>query len=144
MHLTLKLESCQPPQADLVSQQLSFDAFLHTYNRERPHQALGFETPARLYRPSPRLYPEKLVDPIYPPDALVRRVRSNGEIRWRGGLIFISETLRGEAVSISEAELGYELHFGPILLGRLDAHQERLVRPTPPTSNLRSVTHARS
>ena len=144
MHLTLKLEACQPPQEDLLSQQLSFDTFLHTYNRERPHQALDFETPARLYRPSPRAYPDRLEDPVYPPGALMRRVRSNGEIRWRGGLIFISETLSGEAIALSEAELGYDVHFGPILLGHLDAHQERLVRPTPPSRHLRSVTHARS
>ena len=144
MHLTLKLEGCQPPQADLLSQQLSFDAFRHTYNRERPHQALDFETPARLYRPSPRLYPTKLEDPVYPPGALIRRVRSNGEVRWRGGLIFISETLSGEAVAFSEAELSYEVHFGPILLGRLDARQERLTRPTPPATHPKTVTHARS
>ena len=144
MHLTLKLEGCQPPQADLLSQQLSFDAFRHTYNRERPHQALDFETPARLYRPSPRLYPDKLEDPIYPPGAVIRRVRSNGEVRWHGGLIFISETLRGEAIALSEADLGYEVYFGPILLGRLDARQERLLRPSPTASILRSVTHARS
>jgi putative transposase len=144
MHLTLKLEGCQPPQADLQSQQLSFDTFRQTYNRERPHQALGLETPSRLYRPSPRLYPDRLEDPVYPPDVLMRRVRSNGEIRWRGGLIFISETLCGEAIAISETELGYAVHFGPILLGRLDARQERLVRPTPPLRHLRSVTHARS
>lgn len=144
MHLTLKLEGCQPPQADLQGQQLSFDAFRQTYNHERPHQALAFETPARLYRPSPRLYPDKLEDPVYPIDSLVRRVRSNGEVRWRGGLIFISETLHGEVVAITEAELGYEVHFGPILLGRLDARQEKLLRPTPPARHPRSVTHARS
>lgn len=144
MHLTLKLEACQPPQADLLSQQIRFDAFRHSYNRERPHQALAFETPARLYRPSPRLYPTKLEDPVYPPGALIRRVRSNGEVRWRGGLIFISETLSGEAVAFSEAELSYEVHFGPILLGRLDARQERLTRPTPPATHSKTVTHARS
>jgi hypothetical protein len=144
MHLTLKLEGCQPAQADLCAQQSRFDAFRQVYNHERPHQALEFETPGRLYRPSPRLYPDKLEDPVYGVDALVRRVRHNGEIRWRGGLIFISETLCGEAIAILEAELGYEVYFGPILLGRLDARQERLVRPTPPLRHPLSVTNARS
>ena len=69
-----------------------------------------------------------LEDPCYPADAHVRRVRSNGEIRWKGKLIFVSEALIGEAVGISETLVGYEVHFGPIFLGRLHPKEERLMR----------------
>jgi putative transposase len=130
MHLTLQLECCKPPAATVPAQQLRFDAFCPVYNQERPHQALDLQPPASVHRRSPRPYPNVLEDPLYTGDAIVRRVRSNGEIRWRGRLVFISETLRGEAVGIREAELGYDMYFGPIALGHIDLQGERLIRPT--------------
>lgn len=144
MHLTLKLECCRPPAPTTPEQQLRFDSFGHCFNHERPHQALGFQTPASVYRPSPRPYPSKLDDPAYSGDFIPRRVRSNGEIRWRGALIFISTVLPGEAVGIREADLGYEVYFGPVLLGRINVKGERLVRPGNPVRKPGTVTHARS
>jgi putative transposase len=128
MHLTLKQECCRPPAASPAAQQLRFNTFTHSFNHERPHQALGLQPPARLYTRSPRPYPERLEDPFYPADAVIRRVRSNGEIKWRGNLVFLSEALLGEAVGITETAVGYEVHFGPILLGRLDIKGERISR----------------
>jgi len=140
MHLTLKQECCLPPAATLAAQQLRFDAFGHTFNFQRPHQALGLKPPAAFYRPSPRPYPARLEDPLYPADAAIRRVRSNGEIRWKGGLVFLSEALIGEAVAISETLVGYEVHFGPITLGKLDPKEERLIRTGGRNRNGRPVT----
>ena len=128
MHLTLKQECCSPPAATPEAQQLRFDAFGHSFNFQRPHQALGLQPPKAFYRPSPRLYPLVLEDPCYPVDAAVRRVRSNGEVRWKGTLIFVSETLIGEAVGIRETLVGYNVYFGPIYLGKLHPREERLMR----------------
>lgn len=128
MHLTLKQECCHPPAATPQAQQLRFDAFGLSFNFERPHQALDLQPPGAFYRPSPRPYPVVLEDPCYPADAAVRRVRSNGEIRWKGKLIFVSEALSGEAVGISETLVGYDVHFGPIFLGKLHPREERLMR----------------
>ena len=128
MHLTLKQECCRPPAATAAAQQLRFDAFGRSFNFERPHQALGLVAPVAFYRPSPRPYPAVLQDPCYPADVAVRRVRSNGEIRWRGKLIFVSEALIGEAVGIEETLVGYDVHFGPIFLGKLHPKKERLMR----------------
>lgn len=129
MHLTLKQACCQPPAATLTQQQLCFDAFSHCYNHERPHQALAFQTPASLYSQSPRPYPCSIEDPTYPAGFIVRRVRSNGEIRWRGNLVFISTVLPGETVGIYEGDLGYEVCFGPVPLGRINVKGEKLLRP---------------
>ncbi len=128
MHLTLKQECCRPPAATPAAQQLRFDAFGRTFNHERPHQALGLKPPAAFYQPSSRPCPPRLEDPCYPADALIRRVRSNGEIRWKGNLVFLSEALIGEAVGITETLVGYDVHFGPIILGRLDPRGERIIR----------------
>ena len=128
MHLTLSLECCRSPATTLLEQQLRFNAFVHTFNFERPHQALGLQPPATLYRPSSRLYPARLEDPVYPADAVIRRVRSNGEIRWQGKLIFVGEALIGEAVGIRESLTGHDAYFGPVFLGKLNPKQERLMR----------------
>jgi transposase InsO family protein len=142
MHLTLKLECCKPPAATIAAQQVRFDNFRQVYNRERPHQALGLRPPAERYRSSARQYrPAALEDPLYLDNSAIRRVRSNGEIKWRGRKVFISEALSGEAVSLTETELGHDVYFGPILLGHLHATQERLVKPVVHTSRSRSVTH---
>lgn len=120
MHRTLKQDCLRPPAATLVAQQISFDAFRHSYNTERPHQALGQCPPASLYVPSSRSYPARLVDPCYPSDFVVRRVRSNGQVKWRGELIFIGEALTGEAIGLTENASGWCAYFGPTPLGILD------------------------
>jgi transposase InsO family protein len=127
MHRTLKQECCRAPAANLAAQQARFDAFRYEFNQRRPHQALGQQPPAAFYIPSPRLYPGSLPDLAYPPGTQLRRVRSNGEIRWRGRLVFISEALVGELVGVREGDVGYEVYCGPVRLGNLDARKEKLV-----------------
>src|SRR5579884_3361233 len=56
MHLTLKKEATRPPGRNYLQQQARFDAFLHEFNAERPHEALAMRCPAELYTDSPRPY----------------------------------------------------------------------------------------
>jgi hypothetical protein len=59
--------------------------------------------------------------PEYPDDHLVRRVRSNGEIKWCGELVFIGEALSGEPIGLAQAgDDQWLLHYGPVPLGHLD------------------------
>ena len=51
MHLTLKQQATKPAVTNLLQQQARFDAFVHQYNYERPHQALAMKVPADLYVP---------------------------------------------------------------------------------------------
>ena len=144
MHLTLKQEAMNPPAATPQAQQERFDSFRPIYNTVRPHQALGQVPPASLYVPSSRPYPEQPGDIQYPPLTEVRRVRSNGQIKWRGGLVYVSEALVGELVGITEDKAGWLVSFGPIPLGQLYPHRSSL-SPLPPThpaySHRRSVTY---
>jgi Integrase core domain len=82
-----------PPEPDLAAQLRRFARFARDYNEERPHEALGQRTPASAYAPSARPMPERIAGPDYPPEAAARRVRSNGEIRWRSDLIAVSTAL---------------------------------------------------
>ena len=43
-----------------------------------------------------REYPSRLRSPEYGSEANVRRVRTNGQIKWKGSLIYLSEALVGE------------------------------------------------
>ena len=106
MHRTLKAQTSAPPAKDPREQQARFDAFRRHYNEERPHEALGQRPPAEAYTPSRRAMPDRPEDPWYDADHQVRRVRSNGEIKWKGQFVFIGEALVGELVGIAELQTG--------------------------------------
>ena len=72
----------------------------------RPHEALGQHPPARVYVASPRPYPARLEDPWYDATHQVRRVNPNGQIKWQGELVFVSEAVRGELVGLAETARG--------------------------------------
>ena len=151
-HLTVKGETADPPAATLRAQQKRFDAFLRVFNEERPHEALGLTPPADHYRPSAIQYCGRLSAPEYDAGQEVRRVRTTGEIKWRGQLIYLSEALIGEPIGIEETEEGLWLVvFGPIALGWLDEHGNLRrasagtavpAEATASTSRLNCVTHA--
>ncbi len=133
-HLTL-LEAMQPRAASRAAQARRFAAFKRDYNEERPHEALGQQPPARFYHPSPRRMPRRLPEPGYPAEAAVRQVRSNGEIKWRGELVYICSTLAGETIAVEETEDGHwQVRFFDVPLGIIDATSPKLRRcPNPAT-----------
>jgi len=104
MHRSLKAAVLQPPAFDLIGQQQDFERFRLEFNQLRPHEALHMEVPASRYRPSERAYPEVLRALDYPPVWEVRRVRSNGCIKWQGRLVFVAEALIDEWVALQEID----------------------------------------
>ncbi len=129
MHKTLKAETAAPPCASRGAQQKRFDAFRHDFNHNRPHEALGLEVPAQHYQVSPRQMPSRVPEPDYDSNHEVRRVRSSGEIRWAGGLLYISEALIGDPVGVLELENGDRLvRFINVDLGVIDWRTKNFVR----------------
>ena len=128
LHLTVKQETASPPARSLRAQQRRFDAFRRTFNQDRPHEALNQTPPAAHYRPAARRYTGRLRAPEYPHDHLVRRVRGNGEIKWCGELVFISEALVGEPIGLTQlGDDQWLLRYGPVPLGQLD-HSGKFTR----------------
>lgn len=129
MHGTLKSETSCPPAATPAEQQARFDHFRNDFNDNRPHEALGQVPPTTRYRPSPRPYPRRIEEPWYDAEHAVRRVRSNGEIRWGGDLLFLSEALIGEQVGIAETEAGdCIVRFANVDLAIIDRHTKKVRR----------------
>jgi len=117
MHGTLKAETAKPPAATTAAQQGRFDRFRDEFNHQRPHEALGQTPPAQHYQPSARSYPAQPEDPAYPAEYELRRVRSNGEIKWQGELVFIGEALINEVIGMLETDDGdAAVYFGPVPL----------------------------
>ncbi len=140
LHGTLKTQTSRPPAATPRRQQLRFDRFREHYNHERPHEAHGQETPASCYSASPRPYPDRIEEPWYDADDAVRRVRSNGEIKWSGDSVFIGEALAGEPVGITETEDGdWIVRFADINLGIIERQNKKFRRFTAPRPGRRKA-----
>lgn len=100
-HRTLKAEVLGARRFQSLDHvQHHFDAWRRLYNHERPHQALGMQTPAERYRSSPRALPTELPPMEYGPDDLVRKVQSGGWIHLHGKEIRLYAGLRGLAVAL--------------------------------------------
>ena len=118
MHRTLKAETTRPPGATFVAQQQRFDRWRDTFNRRRPHEALGMTPPAAHYATSARLYPRRLPILEYPPQIELRRVDASGTIHWRAERIFLTKVLAAEYVGVEEKGDGeWAISFGPLRLG---------------------------
>lgn len=127
MHRTMKAEACQPASQTLREQQGRFDAWRRVYNTERPHEALGQATPASVYVPAQRRFPEALPALTYPDADAVRWVRPNGTLRWRRVEVYLSERLAGEHVGLWQVGDGcWEVRFGLLTLGVLEEQSGRL------------------
>lgn len=121
MHRSLKEAAITPPAKTLHQQQQRFDAFVHEFNYERSHESLQRQTPASVHHDSSRPFPTKLPEVEYDTSATVRKVRHNGEIRWRGQLLYLSEVLATEPVALSQVDEGlWELRYSFHPLGTFD------------------------
>jgi putative transposase len=128
MHRTLKQETAQPAAANRRAQQRAFDRFRQEYNQQRPHQALGMQTPAAVYEPSPRAYPARVPEPEYPTTMLVRSVRHQGQIRWQKQEVFLSEVLWGERIGLLPLdERWFTVYFAQFPIARFDSYKLRIV-----------------
>lgn len=121
MHKTLKADAIRPPRATLLAQQRAFNDFRQEYNEERPHQHLRGQTPAALYRPSPRAYDAPLPPIDYPGHFLVKRVTNAGTFRFKHRLLFIAHSLAPHTIGLEEVDDGiWSIYFCQVLLARLD------------------------
>ena len=126
MHLTLKNETARPSAMNAIQQQEKFDAFVHEFNTERPHEALAMKIPAECYRPSLRPYAS--LTPIeYPLHDRDLMITACGRICIHRKKIMISTVLAGQSVGIKEVDDAIWLvSFMDYDLGYIDLEQRTL------------------
>lgn len=126
MHRTLKQDVRLA--ADWRSQQRELDRFRQDYNQVRPHEALGMQTPASVYEPSPRPYPAREPEIQYPETMEVHMVKAHGHFRWNKKDVFLTEVLCGEPVGLLplNKESFTPLYFAHLPLARLHARTATL------------------
>jgi transposase InsO family protein len=104
MHKTLKEAVASPPKKNMAEQQKAFNYFKDEYNYERPHEALDQNPPASVYQPSSRPFPAKIPAVDYDSNTTIRFVHTNGEIKWKGDKIYLSEALIGQYVALTPVD----------------------------------------
>lgn len=108
--------------ADQSDAQRQFDAYRDFYNNERPHHALGLDTPSQRYTPSPRAYPEQIPSWEYPPGGELRHVKESGYFNHGGQGYFLSEAFAGKDIAVYPSHIPHciTLLFRQFKIGRID------------------------
>ena len=129
-HRVLKARTTRPASVHPRAQQQRTNRYVRTYNEERPHEAIGQRTPWQLYRRGARWQRREEVDWKYPRGWAVRRVRSNGQIKWQGRTRSIGEAFVGWTVGLKAQRGGQpRVYFRNIFLGELHAQDAGGLRP---------------
>jgi len=128
MHRTLKQDTTNPSAKTLQAQQKRFDEFRRVYNHERPHEALGNETPGSIYVPSSRLLPRYTKAYQYPAHFQTRRVNDSGDISWHKSRVFISQVFRGQDIALEKLQDDfYRVYFCSLEVGAFDVDEMRFL-----------------
>jgi|ERR1700684_1154782 len=84
---------------------IKFDAFVHEFNNERPHEALDMKCPGEVYKASTRQY-RGIAELSYPFHDRTALVTYCGRICIFKKKINLSTSLAGQAVGIKEVDEG--------------------------------------
>jgi len=100
-HRTLDKELLSQHQfVDHPQVQRHFDRWRPIYNLQRPHEALGMQTPVQRYRPSPFSFPRRLPSIEYLRGDTVVTVVANGVFKFNARTFKTSRALRGLPVAL--------------------------------------------
>ena len=128
MHRDLKAETTIPPAGNGVAQQRRFNTWRAEFNEIRPHEAHGQEPAASVYVPSNRPFPSKLQTPEYPAHFEIRKVSTNGGIRWHSDWVNVSHLLGREHIGLEQIDNDiWAVYFGPVSLGWLHVREAAIL-----------------
>jgi hypothetical protein len=122
MHLDIALEVEGQVEGDLECQKAALQTWQHSFNHERPHEALQMKFPGEVYQRSTTPYqgtPDKIE---YPIEYLTRKVTKAGQIKVNDKIIKISTAIQGWHVGLKRTgPEHYAVYFGQLCLGWIDA-----------------------
>jgi len=119
MHQDLKAACAKPSAYDLNAQQRRLNRFVREYNHERPHEALGMETPAFIYNFSTRIFPERIFKFDYTSNFRVVKVSQNGAVRWKSYYwVYLTASLKEKYVGFEDIGNGiWKVYYRNVFLG---------------------------
>ena len=121
LHKDIKQELQGMIEGDLTAHQAAFDQWRDEFNTERPHEALGMQTPSNVYQKSEIGYDEAAVEIIYPYGYIQRLVNDRGLICLYQNKVFISNAFEGYHLGLKlEAKDTYGVWFDHLRIGQID------------------------
>ncbi len=109
LHRTLKEELLSRQSLpNLEACQKAFDPWREMYNNERPHDALGLQTPASRYAYSPRSFPDQLPPVLYDTSDTVRKVDAAGRVSFHNRQFYVGKAFRHQPIAIRSTEVDGE------------------------------------
>lgn len=103
-HRTLALELLHTPYPGIADAACAMKQWRSIYNRERPHQAIGYAVPADRYRPSKRPFRDAVAPFDYPENDIVRRAHAGGRIFLHGHMFRVGRAFHGKDIALRPTE----------------------------------------
>lgn len=131
-HRTLNVEVLDRQRFDdLDDCQRRFNTWRHTYNHERPHEALGLQPPAHRYVPSRWSFPESPPPLEYDAGDAVRKVQDGGRLHFGRQTFRVGQAFRGQPVAVRPTTTDglYHVYFGRTCIAWLDVLTPASGRP---------------
>jgi transposase InsO family protein len=100
--------------------QAALDEWTREFNQVRPHEALGMQTPAEVYKKSTKKW-KGTPDELEYKGMAKRRVHRHGTIHYGNRQYFISSALAGWDVGLEASAAGkVDVYFGRLLVGQIE------------------------
>ena len=108
--------------ADKIHAQSCFNEYRTFYNEVRPHFALDLDVPAKHYKPSDKMMPEKIEQWEYGSEYRLCKVKETGFFNYKGQGFFLSEAFGGKTIAVRDSHLPGQitLVFRNFKIGRID------------------------
>jgi transposase InsO family protein len=108
-----------------MSAQEWLDAYRWEHNHVRPHEALGMNTPASRWQPSPKRYDPHPPRWEYAEGARVLKVDNQGKITLAGRNWKVGKAFIGERVQVVTVESRWQIYYCSTLIRELDLESQR-------------------
>jgi putative transposase len=113
-NLTVAIETMSPLAPTLSDQERVLERFRRRFNEVRPHEALNDRCPVEVYQRSPRRFTGELPEHEYPRHDVSRTVHNRGTVRFGNREFFLSETLAGERIGMTQVgHTHWAIQLGP-------------------------------